>query len=255
MESKKLGVAVLVIAAGFGLWQFGDRGKDAEHRVDAKIDTVQLAADRADISIRVSDDEQTVVREKRRFWFFDRDDAYSVDGGTLKLDGDCGWNCDADFEVTVPKGTKVIGKSGSGDLKLVGVAGVDADARSGDIEVSNVSGDVDLDLTSGDVSVHNLTGRLNVKANSGDIEAAGLRGGAVAVETTSGDMELQLSEANDIRAKGTSGDIEISAPGDGYRVDTRTRSGDIENGFGNDSSGARSLSVETVSGDIELQRN
>ncbi|MFK4083058.1 DUF4097 family beta strand repeat-containing protein [Kribbella sp. NPDC020789] len=253
MESRQLGVAVLVIAAGIGLWQFAGKDSDDQHRVDAKIDTVQLAAENADISIKVSDDDTTTVKEKRHYWFFKHGDAYSVDGGTLKLDGDCGWNCSADYEVTVPRGTKVIGENGSGDLALTGVAGVDADSRSGEVELTDVVGDVKLDLTSGDVSVRNLTGRLEVKANSGDIEAEGLRGGSVDVETSSGDIGLDLAEANDVRVKGTSGDVEISAPGS-YRVTTDTRSGDVENDFGNDAAGAHSLSATTVSGDIDLRR-
>ncbi|MFI5729733.1 DUF4097 family beta strand repeat-containing protein [Kribbella sp. NPDC051587] len=254
MESRQLGVAVLVIAAGIGLWQFAGKDSDDEHKVEAKIDTVQLAADNADISIKVSDDDTTSVTEKRHYWFFKHGDAYSVDGSTLKLDGDCGWNCTADYEVTVPRGTKVVGENGSGDLTLTGVAGIDADSGSGKVELADVTGDVKLDLTSGDVSIRNLAGRLQVKGNSGDIDAEGLRGGAVEVETSSGDIGLDLAEANDVQVKGTSGDVDITAPG-GYRVTTDTRSGDVENNLGNDTAGTHSLSATTVSGDIELDRN
>ncbi|GAB3942600.1 hypothetical protein GCM10029976_063890 [Kribbella albertanoniae] len=254
MESKQLGVAVLVIAAGVGLWQFGDKDGDDERRIDAKIDTVRLAANNADITIKVSDDDTTTVNQKRHYWFVSRGDAYSVDGSTLKLDGDCGWNCSADYEVTVPRGTKVVGENGSGDLSLTGVAGVDAKSRSGEVDLHDVGGDVKLDLTSGDVSIQNLTGRLNIKANSGDIDAEGLRGGPVEVETSSGDIGLDLVEANDIRVKGTSGDVDITAPG-GYRVTTDTRSGEVENTLGNDTAGMHSLTASTVSGDIDLRRN
>ena len=211
-ESKQLGVVLLVAAAGLAFWQFGDRESDDKHTVDDKITTVQLAADRSDITIRVSDDDRTTVQEKRKFWFFKRGDAYSVDDGVLKLDGDCGWQCTADFEVTVPRGTKVTGENGSGDLELTGVGAVDAKSRSGKVELREVDGDVSLDVTSGDISVDSLAGKLQVKANSGDIEAKDVKG-AVDVETTSGDIEVSLAEANDVHAKGTSGDIEITAPG------------------------------------------
>ncbi|GAA1714389.1 hypothetical protein GCM10009745_73350 [Kribbella yunnanensis] len=254
MESRQLGVVVLVIAAGVGLWQFGGRDSDDEHRIDAKIDTVRLAADNADINIKVSDDDTTTVKQMRHFWFFKRSDAYSVDGSTLKLDGDCGWNCSADYEVTVPRGTKVVGENGSGDLSFTGVAGVDATSRSGEVDLNDVTGDVKLDLTSGDVSIQNLTGRLNIKANSGDIDADGLRGGPIDIETSSGDIGLDLTEANDIRVKGTSGDVEITAP-TGYRVTTNTRSGEVENTLGNDSAATHSLTATTVSGDIDLRHN
>ncbi|WP_405062860.1 DUF4097 domain-containing protein [Kribbella sp. NBC_01505] len=255
MESRQLGVAVLVIAAGIGLWQFAGKDSDDEHKVATKIDTVRLAADNADVTIKVSDDDTTTVKENRHYWFFKRGDAYDVEGSTLKLDGDCGWNCSADYEVTVPRGTKVVGENGSGDLSFTGVAGVDADSRSGKVELTDVSGDVKLDLTSGDVDISNLVGRLQIKANSGDIDADGLRGGAVDIETSSGDIGLDLTEANDVRVKGTSGDVEISAPGGGYKVTTDTRSGEVENALGNDSAGTHSITAATVSGDIELQHN
>ncbi len=251
-ENKQLGVILLVAAAGLAFWQFGDRDSDDTHKVDDKITTVQLAAGHADITINVSDDDKASVREKRKFWFWKHGDAYSVQDGVLKLDGDCGWQCTADFEVTVPRGTKVTGQNGSGDIEITGVAGVDAKSNSGKVELREVKGDINLDVTSGDVSVQDLTGKLDVKANSGDIEAKDLSGGAVNVETTSGDIELDLSEANDILAKGTSGDIEISAPTGAYKVTTETKHGEVEDGLGNNTTAGHTLTATTTSGDIEL---
>ncbi|NIK55756.1 DUF4097 family beta strand repeat-containing protein [Kribbella shirazensis] len=250
-ENKQLGVILLVAAAGLAFWQFGDRESDDKHTVDDKITTVQLAADRSDITIRVSDDDRTTVQEKRKFWFFKRGDAYSVDDGVLKLDGDCGWQCTADFEVTVPRGTKVTGENGSGDLELTGVGAVDAKSRSGKVELREVDGDVSLDVTSGDISVDSLAGKLQVKANSGDIEAKDVKG-AVDVETTSGDIEVSLAEANDVHAKGTSGDIEITAPGSDYKVTTDTKHGEVDNELGTSGTGAHTLTATTTSGNIEL---
>jgi hypothetical protein len=251
-ENKQLGVILLVVAAGLAFWQFGDKDSDDTHTVGDKITTVELAAEHSDITIKVSDDDKTTVQEKRKYWFWKHGDAYSVNDGVLKLDGDCGWQCSADFEVTVPRGTKITGENGSGDLELTGVAGVDLKSRSGQVELREIKGDVNLDVTSGDVSVSDLTGKLGVKANSGDIEAADLKGGPVNVETSSGDMELQLSEANDVHAKGTSGDIEITAPTGDYKVTTESRTGDVENSLGNSTTGSHTLDATTTSGDIEL---
>jgi Putative adhesin len=251
-ESKQLGVILLVAAAGLAFWQFGDRDSDDTHKVDDRITTVQLATDSSDVTIRVSDDDRTTVQEKRTYWFWKHGDAYSVDDGVLKLDGDCGWQCSADFVVTVPRGTKVTGENGSGDLSVEGVGGVDAKSRSGEIKVEDVSGDVKLDLTSGDVQVSDLTGKLDVKANSGDIKASGLKGGPVTAETSSGDIEVELAEANDVHAKGTSGDIEVTAPSGGYQVTTETRSGEVDNELANDSGASHTIDAKTVSGDIEL---
>ncbi|HZX05983.1 DUF4097 family beta strand repeat-containing protein [Kribbella sp.] len=252
-ENKQLGVILLVAAAGLAFWQFGDRNSDDTHKVDGKITSVQLAAGHSDITIRVSDDDTTSVREKRTFWLFKHGDAYSVHDGVLKLDGDCGWGCSADYEVTVPRGTKVTGDNGSGDVQLTGVGGVDAKSTSGKLELRDIDGDVNLDVRSGDVSVHGLNGKLDVKANSGDIEGKDLKGGPVDVETTSGDIELNLAEADDVNAKGTSGNIEITAPGTDYKVTTDSRHGDVNNNLGNTDSGSHSVSATTTSGDIELK--
>ncbi|WP_350280233.1 DUF4097 family beta strand repeat-containing protein [Kribbella sp. HUAS MG21] len=252
-ENKQLGVVLLVAAAGLAFWQFGDRQSDDKQTIDDKITTVQLAAASADVTIRVSDDDRTTVQEKRKFWFFKRGEAYSVENGVLKLDGDCGWQCTADFEVTVPRGTKVTGENGSGDLDLTGVGGVDAKSRSGEVQLRDVDGDVNLDVTSGDISVDGLAGKLRVRANSGDIEATGVRG-ATDVETTSGDIEVTVSEPADVRAKGTSGDIEITAPGGDYKVSTDTKHGEVENELGNAETGSHTLTATTTSGNIELHR-
>jgi hypothetical protein len=254
-ETKQLGAILLVAAAGLAFWQFGDRDSDDSHQVDERITTVQLAAESADITIKVSDDDKTTVQEKRTYWLWKHGDAYSVKDGVLKLDGDCGWQCRSDFVVTVPRGTKVTGDNGSGDLSISGVSGVDAKSRSGKIELDEVSGDVKLDLTSGDVEIGDLSGKLDVKANSGDVKASGLKGGPVNVQTSSGDIELELAETNDVRAKGTSGDIEVTAPSGGYNVSTETHSGEVDNELGDDPNGSRSIDARTVSGDIDLRSN
>jgi DUF4097 and DUF4098 domain-containing protein YvlB len=251
-ESKQLGVVLLVAATGLAAWQFGDRDSDDRHQIDDRVTTVQLAANRADISIEVSDDDTTTVQEKRSYWFWKHGDTYSVDDGVLELDGDCGWQCSADFVVKVPRGTKVTGENGSGDLAITGVSAVDAKSRSGEIKLSDVTGDVKLDLTSGDVTVDDVTGKVDVTTNSGDIEANGLKGGPVTAETTSGDMDLELADANDVHAKGTSGDIDITAPRDSYKVTTDTRHGDVDNDLGNSTDASHTIEATTTSGDIEL---
>lgn len=254
-ESKQLGAVLLVAAAGLAFWQFGDRDSTDDHEIGEKITTVQLASNSSDVTIKVSGDDKTTVQEERRFWLWKKGDAYSVEDGVLKLDGDCGWQCSADFVVTVPRGTKVTGENGSGDLTIAGVSGVDAQSRSGSVEISDVTGDVKLDLTSGDVVVKDLTGKLDVTATSGDIEASGLKGGAVNAETTSGDVELELAEANDVRAKGTSSDIDVTAPAGSWKVSTETRSGDVDNRLGDEPNGSNTLNAATTSGDIELKTN
>lgn len=248
----QVGALLLVTGAGLAFWTFGDKDSTSTHEVSEQISTVRLDSPNADITIKVGDGDKTKIEEKRTYWLVKHGDAYSVDGDTLKLDGDCGWRCRADFVVTVPRGTKVTGENGSGDLSISGVSGVDASSRSGEISLTDVTGDVKLDLTSGDVEIDRLTGKLDITATSGDVEVLHLKGGPVNVETTSGDLTLELDEANDVHAKGTSSDVEVTAPAGGYQVSTETHSGDVDNELGNDPDGSHSIEARTVSGDVTL---
>jgi DUF4097 and DUF4098 domain-containing protein YvlB len=246
------GALLLVAGAGMAFWAFGEKDSSNKHEVSDKISTVRLDSPNADVTIKVADVDKTTIEEQRSYWLVKSGDAFEVDGETLTLDGDCGWQCRADFVVTVPRGTKVTGDNGSGDLTISGVGGVDARSRSGDISLTDVTGDVKLNLTSGDVEIDRLSGKLDIVATSGDIEAQHLKGGPVTVETTSGDLTLELDEAADVTAKGTSSDVEVTAPAGGYRVSTETRSGEVENGLGNDPDGGHRIEAKTVSGDVTL---
>lgn len=251
-DVKQVGALLLVTGIGLAVWTWGDKDADDTHQVSERISTVQLDASNSDVTVKVGDSSETTVQVKRSYWLLKRHDGFSVDGDTLKLDGDCGWQCRADYVVTVPRGTKVTGDNGSGDLQLSGTGAVDLKSRSGEIELSDVAGDVKLDLTSGDVKVERLTGKLDVQSTSGDVEASGLKGGAVNLRTTSGDLTVDLAEPNDVTADVTSGDVEVSAPSGAYRVETDTRSGEVENGLGDALEADHTIRAKTVSGDVEL---
>ncbi|ONI68030.1 hypothetical protein BWI15_33795 [Kribbella sp. ALI-6-A] len=251
-DVKQVGALLLVTGIGLGIWTWGDKQSDDTHEVSERISTLRLDSPDSDVTVQVGDGSETTVQEKRKYWLLKRDTGFSVDGDTLKLDGDCGWHCRADYVVTVPRGTKVTGDNGSGDLSISGTGAIDLKSRSGEVEVSDVAGDVKLDLTSGDVQVDRLTGRLEVQSTSGDIEASGLKGGPVTVRTTSGDLNVDLAEPNDVTADVTSGDVEVSAPSGAYRIETETRSGEVDNELGDTSTADHTIRATTVSGDVEL---
>jgi DUF4097 and DUF4098 domain-containing protein YvlB len=251
-NTRQLGAFLVMTGAALAVWSFGDRDTTDEHEVSSKISVVELDASHADISIQVGDVDVTTIKEKRSYWLVKHGETYSVDGDTLRLDGDCGWQCRADLVVTVPPGTRVTGDNGAGDLSLTGVGGVDARLRSGDATLRDVRGDVKLDLTSGDVSIENLAGKLDIEASSGDISAAHLTGGPVHVKTTSGDLQVQLDEANDVTAQGTSSDIRVVVPAGSYRTTTDTTSGDVSNQLVADPNGTHQIDARTVSGDVAL---
>ncbi|TWD80329.1 putative adhesin [Kribbella amoyensis] len=251
-EVRQVGALLLATGVGLTIWSFADRESNDRHEVSERISEVRLASSSADVTIRTDDVDKTVVEEQRTYWFLKRGKGYEVNGSTLKLDGDCGWQCRADYVITVPRGTKVTGENGSGDLEFYGVGSVDARSQSGDVLVEDVTGDVKVELTSGDLSIDRVTGKVELESTSGDVEATRLKGGPVTAKTTSGDVKVELDEAADVTAEGRSGDVEITAPAGSYRTETSTRSGDVENAFGQTSDGTRLLKATTVSGDVEL---
>ncbi|MFC0624763.1 DUF4097 family beta strand repeat-containing protein [Kribbella deserti] len=251
-DNRRLGMLLVLTGAALAVWSFGDREADQRHEVSERISVVELGSRDGDVTIKVSDDPDTTIQEKRSFWMFKRGDGYQVDGETLRLTGDCGWNCKSDYVVTVPRGTKVTGQAASGDIVLEGVGGVDAKTQSGDVTITDVTGAVTLDTNSGKVELDNVKGALDIDVKSGDIKAERLSGGAVKAKTTSGDIELELAEANSVTATGVSGDIDITVPKGSYQVDTDATSGDVDNDLGSTADATHRVDARTTSGNISI---
>jgi hypothetical protein len=252
-ETRRLGALLLAAGAVCAVWALGDKDSNGEHVLTSKISEVRLDSSNADITIKVGDGDQTTVKEKRSYFLVKHGDAYKVDGETLRLTSDCGWRCHVDFEVTVPRGTKVTGHNTSGDLSIAGVSGVDAKSESGRVELTNVTGDVKLHLTSGHVAIDGLAGKLDFDATSGDLRAEHLKGGApVNAKTVSGDLHVSVDEPADVDARGTSGDVEVEAPAGDYQIHTGTRNGDVDNELTDNATAVHKISATTVSGDVDL---
>jgi DUF4097 and DUF4098 domain-containing protein YvlB len=254
-DTRQVGALLLVAGAVCAFWALGDKDSSDEHEVSGKISEVKLDSPNADITIKVGDSEKTIVKEKCSYWLVKHGDAYKVDGETLRLTSDCGWQCHVDFEVTVPRGTKVTGENGSGDLSIAGVSGVDASSRSGRVELEDITGDVKLELTSGEAAIDRLTGKLDFEATSGDLSAEHLKGGPVNVKTTSGDLHVSLDEAADVTAEGTSSEIHIEAPAGDYQINTKAQNGDVDNNLTDNPAATHKINATTVSGDIDLSTN
>jgi DUF4097 and DUF4098 domain-containing protein YvlB len=254
-DTRQVGALLLVAGAVCAVWAVGDKHSTDEHEVSSKISEVELDSPNADITIKVGDSDKTTVKEKRSYWLVKHGDAYKVDGETLRLTSNYGWQCHVDFEVTVPRGTKVTGDNGSGDLSIAGVSGVDASSVSGRVELEDITGDVKLHLTSGHAAIDGLTGKLDFDATSGDLRAEHLKGGTVNAKAVSGDLHVSLDEANDVDAQGTSGDVHVEAPAGDYQIRAEAHSGDVDNDLTNNPAAAHKINASTVSGDVSLSSN
>lgn len=146
---------------------------------------------------------------------------------------------DVDFVVRVPEGVELVASQVSGD--------VEARDLRGDVTASSVSGDVHVSTT-GVAEAHTVSGSLDILMGSLDWTRLDFR-------TVSGDITLRLPESlsTDIAFESLSGDLDtdfdLRLEGRRSRrwVGSRVR-GTIGDG------GGRSLTLETVSGDVRLHK-
>lgn len=254
-DGRIIGAGLVLVGGAMALWGFADRDTNETATLTQKISIVQLDSGSGDVRIETGDVDATTVREHRSYWLLNGGKAHHTEGDKLILSGDCGWQCSADFVVTVPKGTKVIGKSSSGDVELEGLGDIDVDASSGNIDVVGATGAVTVDLSSGDLTVDGATGAVDLETKSGDIKAGGLSGSPIQAKAASGDVELDLDKPASVTADARSGDVKVHVPEGTYKVDARTKSGETDVKIPNDPNGTNVLKVTAASGDVEVTGN
>ena len=146
---------------------------------------------------------------------------------------------------------------GSGDVRA-GLVGGNAEikAGSGDVHVEVIRGDFEVSVGSGDVRVREVQGDAKTKGASGDIVLDRV-GGRVDGSTASGDINIRAFEGSDLRVTALAGDVTLGIPaGRTLDVELQTLSGDVINDLGGASderTGAASLRVKTMAGDIRLK--
>jgi hypothetical protein len=191
-----------------------------------------------------------------------------------------GWyRSDLKLELAIPKGYH-------GALVVHGVSAkvtLPAGRTFNDLEITTVSGDVDLGAcTAGSFRCHTVSGSLAARevatasadlgSTSGRMTVGGLTGDLVA-RTVSGDLDLAWTSFNgSIDVSTTSGRVTLAIPaGVGFRLDASSTSGRITSDhdvtvrestsgpgrhslFGEVGSGAGSVRVRTVSGEIRIAK-
>jgi len=160
----------------------------------------------------------------------------------------------------------------SGEVQLNDIAGkLDVGSISGDVKLED--GKVDgatVNTTSGEVDLDGVAGALKVTSVSGDIKVREGHDGRIELSTTSGEIEydgsLARGSANSLNS--ISGDVQLRLPeGSGFRLDASSVSGDVSSEFelgeseqarwnlsGVAGDGSATLTIETTSGDIAVER-
>jgi len=196
--------------------------KDTHFAIADDIDTIVVRFENGDIEVRGDEyaDEVVVDLEVGGLGFGDV--GYTVDGGTLFIDGDCGRVslCGGDVIIQTPPGVAL-----------------------------------DIDLNAGDLSVDGIDGDVFVGVGAGDIELTDLRGSSVTALLGAGDAEIGLRD--DFAALwvevGT-GSLELDVPAGGYRMSLDAGAGDIDlEMVSDDSQAAASIDAYTGAGEIRIR--
>ncbi|GHO72038.1 hypothetical protein KSC_109300 [Ktedonobacter sp. SOSP1-52] len=167
-----------------------------------------------------------------------------------------------DLDITIPTTSDVDINDASGDITVSDITGqVKAETGSGDIEVTNVEGTTTLKTGSGDIQASGISGTADIQSGSGDVdlEDAHLQGKSV-LHTGSGDIRFDgsLNANGDYTLESGSGDIDVTLPADSaLQFSLHSGHADIKNDFDTESvgNGPRApVSIRTGSGDINIHK-
>jgi DUF4097 and DUF4098 domain-containing protein YvlB len=208
---------------GFGATTFTDN-----EALSGPVSEVRFANDSGDVKIAVGDTFE--VRRTVGYHETKPGRTYRMDGGALVLEPCPERNCWVDYEVTVPKGTRVNGHLDSGDVDITGVASANVEADSGHITARDVDGEV------------------NAKTSSGNVQMWGI-GGPVVVDASSGNITVALDKPRGVTAATSSGNVTVTVPASSYQV--RLQGDRVSDAVGDDSTGP-SIDLRSNSGDITL---
>jgi DUF4097 and DUF4098 domain-containing protein YvlB len=114
---------------------------------------------------------------------------------------------DARYEVSVPRGAKLILEAVSGDVSARGSQGeIEASSVSGDVDVSDGLRSVSVESVSGSAHAAQVNGNLRAETVSGDLRVENVTGD-VEANTVSGDVRLIGIQSKDVRSESVSGSL------------------------------------------------
>jgi len=156
---------------------------------------------------------------------------------------------EARYDVSVPRGSRLILEAVSGDVVSKGSQGeIEATSVSGDVDVTDGVRSVSAESVSGSVHAAAVNGNLRTETVSGDLRAENVTGD-VEASTVSGSIRLVGIQSKDVRTESVSGDLTYTGtiePSGRYSFESHSGTVRLNIPKG---AGAQ-FSVETFSGDL-----
>jgi hypothetical protein len=161
-----------------------------------------------------------------------------------------------DLTITLPRSADLSLEDSSGDIELVGVHTAEVVDSSGDMEVSDIAGDLDIIDSSGEIDVERVAGNLKLKDSSGDMEVDEVKGNVEVTVDSSGEIEMKHIGGSVHILSDSSGDIRLSQVQHDATIDIDT-SGDINvdqigGNFTVGADGSGGIKLDHVLGSVKL---
>jgi DUF4097 and DUF4098 domain-containing protein YvlB len=186
---------------------------------DSRLENIKISTTGADITIEPSTDGKTHVNAS----------GYKTDMFEVTMD-----KHDLSVSGLELKTKDILIKVQSPESK---VKTLKISTASGDIKISGIKADkLDTITISGDT----------------DLEATSIQ--TLALKTTSGDIKIDDNFANEMDLKSISGDVSVKSPKlESANYALKTLSGTITNPYENKPTAKNNITIQTVSGDIEIE--
>jgi hypothetical protein len=220
--------------------------EDSATRTYQDVQQLRVKGGEGDITVIAEARSDVKVIARREWSLAAPDTEQSFRDGELTLAGTCGFlgtigptGCSTDFELRVPRGTRV-------DLR----------GSSGDVTARGLAADAYLGTSSGDLTAIDVTGPLRIGVSSGDVTVEGYAGDDVTAHASSGDVVVRTRSAPArIEAVASSGDVTVAVPGDvTYDVETDTSSGDQSVDVDQSRDATHRIDARASSGDVRVVR-
>jgi DUF4097 and DUF4098 domain-containing protein YvlB len=146
-------------------------------------------------------------------------------------------------------------KTASGNIELTQVMGeIDAKSASGNLTIHQVDGNIDVSTASGDVVVSEAVGTVRARSASGDVdvEILSLQGeGRLVFSTASGDVHVRAPASLDaeVMLSTASGKLQTDFP-----LTIEDKEGPGKKAYGTLGGGSRALKISSASGNVSLLR-
>jgi len=221
----------------FGPWS--EHSEPVSWSVDGPIDLLRVRAVHGSITVRCGDHDGVLIRALKTVrgptsqlaaWFTERVEARinrhgdSVRVQTLYPRPPMGCSVFVRYEVFLPWTADVDLFTQSGGILVSGIEGaVEAETRTGNIELADTSGPATVHTADGRIKASGVDGALLAENDRGHVSLADCRGRAQ-VRTTKGDIEIVGFEGT-LRARSYQGAIHLQGGSGGAELETD--SGDV----------------------------